>query len=77
MHTSTKSMGSEKKYFLNCLKKVYLFGSAGSSWLHGLFSSCSGQASHCGGFSCCGARAQGTWASAAVAHGSVVVAPGL
>ena len=26
------------------------------------FSSCSVQAFHCGGFSCCGARALGTWA---------------
>ena len=30
---------------------------------------CSAQASHCGGFSCCGARALGAWASAVVAHG--------
>ena len=30
---------------------------------------CGVQASHCGGFSCCGARALGTWASVVVAHG--------
>ena len=39
-------------------------------------------ASHCGGFSCCRARALGTWASVVVAHGlqstgSVVVVHGL
>ena len=30
---------------------------------------CSARASHCGGFSCCGARAVGVWASVVVAHG--------
>ena len=29
--------------------------------------SCGARASHCGGFSCCGARALGTWASVVVA----------
>ena len=29
---------------------------------------CSAQASHCGGFSCCGARAVGAWASVVVAR---------
>ena len=33
-------------------------------------------ASHCGGVSCCGARAPGLWASVAAAHGSVAVAQG-
>ena len=40
--------------------------------LHGCtraFSSCGEQASHCGGFSCCGARAVGARASVVVAHG--------
>ena len=37
-----------------------------SEW--GLLSSCSAQASHCSGFSCCGAQALGAWASAVVAH---------
>ena len=55
------------------------FGCAGSSLVLRLFSSCSEQgplstsgarASHCGGFSCCGARALGR-------AGSVLVAPGL
>ena len=36
----------------------------------GLLSICGGQASHCGGFSYCGAKALGAW-------GSVVVVPGL
>ena len=43
----------------------------------GLFCSCSVRASHCGGFSCCKAQAQGTWVSVAVACVLVVVAPGL
>ena len=30
---------------------------------------CCAQASHRGGFSCCGARALGAWASVVVAHG--------
>ena len=29
---------------------------------------CSAWASHCGGFSCCGSRALGAWASVVVAH---------
>ena len=33
------------------------------------YSSLQRQASHCGGFSCCGARALGTWASVVVAYG--------
>ena len=33
------------------------------------FSSCGEQASHCGGFSCCGAQALGAQASVVVAHG--------
>ena len=47
-------------FFLTLL--IYLFLAA---W--GL--RCSVRASHCGGFSCCGARALGTWASVVVAHG--------
>ena len=30
---------------------------------------CGARASHCGGFSCCGAPALGVWASVVVAHG--------
>ena len=32
-------------------------------------SGCSSRASHCSGFSCCGAPALGAWASVVVAHG--------
>ena len=38
-------------------------------WQAGATLRCSERASHCGGFSCCGARALGTWASVVVAHG--------
>ena len=64
------------KVLLNCLS---IFDCSGSSLLRelslvaaseGLFSSWGAQASHCGGFSCCRARALGPQAS-------VVVAPGL
>ena len=56
---------------------LLIFGCAGSSLLHRLFSSCSEQgllsscgvrASHFDGFSCCRAQALGTWASVVV-HG--------
>jgi len=33
--------------------------------------SCGAQASHCGGFSCCGAQALGTWASVDAAQGLI------
>ena len=53
------------------------FGCIGSSLLRGLSLgvaagatlSCSAWASHCGGFSCCRARALGTQASVVVTHG--------
>ena len=49
---------------------LFIFGCAGSSLGHADFlSSCGVQASHCGGFSCCGAQALGAWASVVVAHG--------
>ena len=41
--------------FSGCSKWVYSLGTA--------------QAAHCGGFSCCGAQAPGTWASVIAAHG--------
>ena len=55
------------------LKKfLFIFSCAGSSLFHRLFlvavdeqgplSSCGVKASPCNGFSCCGARALGTWA---------------
>ena len=51
-------------------------------WRAGATLRCGVWASHCGGFSCCGARALGAWASVVVARGlqsadSVVVAHGL
>ena len=64
----------------------YLFGCAGSSWLHRHLSSCSEQgilsASQGSGFSCCGAQALEHWASRAAAPGlqstdSAVVLHGL
>ena len=56
----------------------FTFGYIGSSLLRSGFLSlcgvgatlhCGAQASHCGGFSCCGAWALGTRASVVVAHG--------
>ena len=55
----------------------FLFVLFCSSWLRTGFLSlrragatlcCGARASHCGGFSCCEARALGTWASVAVAR---------
>ena len=46
------------------LKRAF---SSCSEW--GLLSSCGTRASHCGGFSCCGAQAPGVQASVVVAHG--------
>ena len=57
---------------------LFIFGCIGCSLLHtgflqlrqaGATFSCSPQASHCGGFSCCGAQALGVWASVVVARG--------
>ena len=70
-------------YFLFTYLFIYLliFGHTGSLLLRGLFSTCSAQASHCGCFFCCRARALGTGASVVVAPGlwntgSIVVAQG-
>ena len=63
-----------KFYYLNKMFLVVL-DLCGCSWT---FSSCSKRgapfccgawASHCGGFSCCGARLMGSWASVVAAHG--------
>ena len=57
---------------------LFIFGCVGSSLLCmsflklqrvGATLSCSVRTSHCGGFSCCGARALGARASVVVAHG--------
>ena len=55
---------------------LFIFGCVGSSLLCtgflylqrvGVTLRCGEQASHCGGFSCCGAQALGAWASVVVA----------
>ena len=59
-------------------KILFIFGCVGSLLPHtgflqlrrvGATLRCGAQASHCGGFSCCGARALGVRASVVVAHG--------
>ena len=49
---------------LRCCRWAFSSCSERGATLH-----CGARASHCGGFSCCGARALGTWASVVVAHG--------
>ena len=58
--------------------QLFIFGGAGSSWLHRLFSSCGewelfsscgSRASHSGGFSRCRARLQDTWSPIAAVPG--------
>ena len=68
--------------FFGCIGSSLLC--AGFLWLRraGATLHCGARASHCGGFSCCGARALGAWAPVVVAlelssAGSVVVAHGL
>ena len=65
-------------FYYNLFIYLFIFGCAGSLLLCGLFSSCGewgllsgcgAWASHCGGFSCCGAPAPGAWASVVAAHG--------
>ena len=62
-----------KNYFIS-----FIFGCIGSSllcagflqlWRVGATLRCGARASHCSGFSCCGAQALGTWASVVVARG--------
>ena len=66
-------------FFIDLFIFIYLFifGCVGSSLLHmgflqlrraGATLHCGARASHCGGFSCCGAQALGAWASVVVAH---------
>ena len=77
------SIGSCLLVTFTLFKDTYLFLVAlCPCGAHQLFSSCSPQASHCSGFSCCRAQALGAWASVAVAPGfsstgSVVVVCGL
>ena len=57
-------------FFFKLFIYLFIFGCVGSSLLHAGFLQL-GQvgASPCGGFSCCGAQALGTWASVVAAHG--------
>ena len=57
---------------LHCCTRAFSSCGERGAMLH-----CGAWASHCGGFSCCGARTLGARASVAVAPGSVVVARGL
>ena len=59
-----------RNLFISCSGSLLLYGLFSSCGELRLLSSCGAQASHCGGFSRCGAEALGAW-------GSVVVAPGL
>ena len=63
-------------FFFFSLFNLFIFGCVGSSLLRvgflqlqrvGATLCCGMRASHCGGFSCCGAQALGTWASVIVA----------
>ena len=72
-------------HFFNFNYYLFIFGCIVSSLLHsgflylqrvGVTLCCSVRASHCGGFSCCGAWALGEWASVVVARRFSVVAPG-
>ena len=65
-------------YFIFNLFILFIFGCVGSSllcvgflqlWRARVTLHCGARASHCDGFSCCGARALGTQASVVVAHG--------
>ena len=72
------SLFCQSSFFKIYLFYLFIFGCIGSSLLHtgflqlqraGATLCCGAWASHCGGFSCCGARALGIWASVVVAHG--------
>ena len=74
-----KSSHSTLYFFINLFIYLFIFGCVGS-WLlvhrlslvvasGGATLRCSAWASHCGGFSCCGVRALGIWASVVVARG--------
>ena len=65
-------------FFFNKFIYLFIYACVGSSLLHtrlslvggrwGATLHCGAWASHCSGFSCCGARVLGTWASVVVAH---------
>ena len=60
-------------FLINVFIYFFIFGCVGPSLLHAGFSSCGAQASQCGGFSCCRARALGAWTSVVVASGLVAL----
>ena len=69
-------------FIFGCVRSSLLCTGFLQLWRAGATLRCGARASHCGGFSCCRARALGTWASVVVAHGlqsagSVVVVHGL
>ena len=69
-------------YLFICLFIYFIFGCVEPSlllWLRraGATLRCDARASHCSGFSCCGARVLGSRASVVAEAGSVVVAHGL
>ena len=72
------SLDNGFSFFYINLFYLFIFGCIGSLLLRAGFSlvaasggtlGCGARASHCGGFSCCGSRALGAWASVAVARG--------
>ena len=64
-------------FFFTSFIYLFIFGCIGSLLLRAGFLQlwqagaplCGAQASHCGGFSCCGAWALGMWAAVAVTRG--------
>ena len=73
-HWTSRPCGSFFPFFFF----QFIFGCTGSSllsasflqlWRVGATLRCGARASHCGGFSCCGAQALGAWASVLAAHG--------
>ena len=49
--------------FFGCVESSLLHAGFLYLWRAGATLHCGARASHCGGFSCCGARALGLWAS--------------
>ena len=56
-------------FIYGCVGSLLLLAGFLQLWRAGATLRCGVWASHCGGFSCCGAQALGTWASVVVAHG--------
>ena len=78
MSTCSVNIKCSSIFFLIYLFYLFIFGCVGSLllgagflqlWQAGATLRCGARTSHCGGFSCCGARALGTRASVVVAHG--------